>query len=49
MVERPVSPQDLFQSVYAALGIDASHENTTSTGRPVKLVDGGSVIEGLFA
>ncbi|TWU00609.1 hypothetical protein Pla108_15610 [Botrimarina colliarenosi] len=49
VIERPVSPQDFFQSVYQALGIDPSHENTTSTGRPVKLVDGGSVIEGLLA
>jgi uncharacterized protein (DUF1501 family) len=49
VIERPVSPQDLFQSVYHALGIDSSHENTTSTGRPVKLVDGGAVIDGLFA
>ncbi|MEQ8849511.1 DUF1501 domain-containing protein [Botrimarina sp.] len=49
VVERPVSPQDLFCSIYHTLGIDASHENTTSAGRPVKLVDGGSVIEELFA
>lgn len=49
VVERPVSPQDLFQSIYHALGIDASHENTTGTGRPVKLVDGGAVIDGLLA
>lgn len=48
VVDRPISPQDLFQSIYHALGIDASHENTTSAGRPVKLVDGGTVIDGLF-
>ncbi len=49
VIDRPVSPQDLFQTIYHALDIDPSHENTTSTGRPVKLVDGGAVIDGLFA
>lgn len=48
VIERPVSPQDLFQSVYHALGIDPEHENMTSSGRPIKLVDKGTVIEGLF-
>jgi uncharacterized protein (DUF1501 family) len=48
-IDRPVSPQDLFQSIYHALEIDPSYENMTSTGRPVKLVDGGAVIDGLFA
>jgi uncharacterized protein (DUF1501 family) len=49
VIDRPLSPQDLFQSIYHALEIDPTHENTTSTGRPVKLVDGGAVIDGLFA
>lgn len=49
VIDRPVSPQDLFQSIYHALEIDPSYENTTSTGRPVKLVDGGAVIKALFA
>ena len=49
VIDQPVSPQDLFQSIYHALEIDPSYENTTSTGRPVKLVDGGAVIDGLFA
>lgn len=48
VIERPVSPQDLFQSIYHALGIDAEHENTTSGGRPMKLVDKGAVIDELF-
>ncbi|MEO0529580.1 MAG: DUF1501 domain-containing protein [Planctomycetota bacterium] len=48
VIEGPVTPKDLFQSIYHALGIDAEHENTTSTGRPIKLVDKGSVIDELF-
>lgn len=48
VIERPVSPQDLFQSIYHALGIDAEYENITSGGRPMKLVDQGAVIDELF-
>jgi hypothetical protein len=48
VVDQPVTVNDLFQSIYHALGIDASHENMSRIGRPIKLVDGGQVIEGLF-
>jgi hypothetical protein len=49
IVERPVTVNDLFRSIYHALGIDADAENTSSIGRPIKLVDGGDVVEELFA
>lgn len=48
VIDRPVTPEDLFQSIYAALGIDAEHENVTSSGRPIKLMDKGAPIEGLL-
>lgn len=49
VIERPVAPEDLFQSIYHALGIDPEHENVTSSGRPIKLIDKGTPIDGLFA
>ncbi|TWT42774.1 DUF1501 domain-containing protein [Botrimarina hoheduenensis] len=48
VIEQPVSPKDLHQTIYAALGIDADYENTSSTGRPIRLVDEGTPIEGLL-
>ena len=48
VIERPVEVVDLFQSIYHALGIDASIENLSAIGRPIKLVDGGSVVHELF-
>lgn len=48
VVERPVTVQDLFRTVYHALGIDADHENYSRIGRPIKLVDGGTVVEELL-
>lgn len=49
VIDRPVAPEDLFQSIYQALGIDAEYENLTSSGRPIKLIDKGAPIDGLFA
>ncbi|MEM6331405.1 MAG: DUF1501 domain-containing protein [Planctomycetota bacterium] len=49
VTERPVTPKDLYQSIYTALGIDPGFENTSLIGRPIKLVDEGSVVEELFA
>lgn len=48
VIDRPVTPQDLYQSIYTALGIDPEYENLSRTGRPVKLVDGGSPVGELF-
>ena len=48
VVDRPVTIQDLFRTIYHALGIDADHENYSRIGRPIKLVDGGAVVEELL-
>ena len=46
--DRPVTVNDLFQSIYHTLAIDTEHENLSRIGRPIKLVDGGEVVEELF-
>jgi uncharacterized protein (DUF1501 family) len=48
VTERPVTVNDLFRTVYTALGIDADHENMSRIGRPIKLVDGGEVVRELL-
>ncbi len=48
VTKRPVTVSDLFRTIYTTLGIDADHENTSRTGRPIKLVDGGQVIRELL-
>jgi uncharacterized protein (DUF1501 family) len=49
VTDRPVLVTDLFRSIYHALGVEADHENMSSNGRPIKLVDGGAVVTELFA
>jgi hypothetical protein len=49
VADRPVTAQDLFQSVYHSLGIDPSLENMSPIGRPIKIVDGGKPVSELFA
>jgi hypothetical protein len=44
-----LSPDDVAASFYHSLGIDASNEYRTPTGRPVSIVRNGAVIPGLFA
>lgn len=46
--ERPVTVDDLFRTIYHTLDIDPDHENISTIGRPIKLVDGGEVVEELF-
>ena len=48
VTDRPVTVNDLFRTIYHALNIDADHENISQIGRPIKLVDGGSVVEELL-
>jgi hypothetical protein len=48
VVDRPVLVTDLFRSIYHALDIDPDYENLSSIGRPIKLVDGGTVVSELF-
>ena len=44
----PVEVNDLFSSICKALKVNASHENMTPLGRPIKIVDGGKPVEKLF-
>jgi uncharacterized protein (DUF1501 family) len=48
VVDRPVTINDLFRTVYHTLGINADHENMSRIGRPIKLVDGGEVVQELL-
>lgn len=42
--DRPISVNDLFQTICQALGIDAGKEYMSSIGRPIKIVDGGEPV-----
>jgi hypothetical protein len=48
VTDHPVTVQDLFQSFCKSLGIDPTIENMSSIGRPIKIVDGGKPVDGLF-
>jgi len=48
VTDRPVTVNDLFRTIYHTLDIDADQENMSRIGRPIKLVDGGNVVEELF-
>lgn len=48
IVDSPVQVDDLFRSMCKAMQIDADMELHTPVGRPVKLVESGEVIKGLF-
>jgi hypothetical protein len=43
----PVTVQDLFQTVCKSLKIDATKENMSPIGRPIKVVDGGKPVKEL--
>lgn len=49
VAERPVSVPDLFASLCFALGIDYDNENYSRAGRPIRVVNNGSVVKELFA
>ena len=48
VTDRPVTVQDLFQTFYKSLKIDAKLENMSPIGRPIKVVDGGASITEVF-
>ena len=48
VVSGAVRVPDLFASLCFALGIDGTEENYSRSGRPIRVVDDGSVIEELF-
>lgn len=47
--DRPVTVPDLFSSLCRSLQVDPTIENISPLGRPMKIVDGGQVVEELFA
>ncbi|MFO0956599.1 MAG: DUF1501 domain-containing protein [Isosphaeraceae bacterium] len=47
--DQPVGVPDLLSSFCHALKIDPRKENMSPVGRPIKIVDGGKVVPGLFA
>jgi hypothetical protein len=47
--DQPVSPKDVLRTVYHLLGVDAETHLKDREGRPVPLVSGGKVIDGLLA
>ena len=47
--ERPVSVDDLFQTLCRAMQIDANKELYTPEGRPLRIVDSGTAVQELFA
>lgn len=48
VVSGAVRVPDLFASLCFALGIDASEEHYSRSGRPIRVVDDGTVVEELF-
>ncbi len=47
--DAPATVADLFCSVCKSLDVDPRHETLSPLGRPLKVVDGGEPIPGLFA
>ncbi len=45
----PVTVQDLFRTICTALHVDPDHENISPLGRPLKVVDGGTVLSDLLS
>jgi len=48
IVTRPVTVPDLYRSVAWAMNVDADKSRFAPSGRPVKTVDGGKIIDELF-
>ncbi len=46
--DRPVGVSDLLRTVCTGLKINPDHANMSSIGRPIKLVDGGEVVNEVF-
>ncbi len=47
--DRPVAVPDLLCSLCQSLGIDPRYEHISPLGRPMKIVDGGDVVDELFS
>lgn len=49
VADDPVTANDLFCSICKSLDVDPRKENMSPLGRPMKIVDGGTPVEKLFA
>jgi hypothetical protein len=47
-VDRPLTPADLWATVYRFLGIDAEHCFTDTIGRPIPILPSGEPIRELM-
>ncbi len=47
--DRPVSVTDLFQTICHSIKVDPEYTHMSPLGRPMKIVDGGEVIQELFS
>ena len=47
--DRPVSVPDLFSSICKSLDVNPAKETVSPLGRPMKIVDGGEVVQELFS
>lgn len=47
--DRPVSVNDLLRTICHSLHIDANQENMSNVGRPIRVVDGGEVVQEVFS
>ena len=48
VVDRRIQVNDLYQSICHGLKLDPDQENTSASGRDLKVVDGGNVVQELF-
>ena len=48
VADHPIGVSDLLRTVCHSLGIDSTKDNTSSIGRPIKIVDGGQVVQEVF-
>ncbi len=48
-VDRPVSVQDLFATIYGQLGVDPEKKYMTPVGRPIKALEGGLPVKELLS
>ena len=49
VTDRPVTVPDLFQTLCHVLDVDPDHENMTALGRPIRIVEGGTVVREILA
>ena len=49
LTKDPVNVPDLFCSICKSLDVNPAKENMSPIGRPMKIVDGGKPVDGLFA